>query len=637
MATQQPCSVVQKEPCGYKLCMRTLLLLAPCLLLAACQGTDGSPAPWLKTPDTHSFSRPAQVRSKHLTLNLTLDFEAKVATGSVTHELVRADQTAPFVVDTNQLSILAVTDGAGQDLAWDLAEDQGEWRGRPLTIELGEKTDKVRIEYATSPVSEAMQWLAPEQTHDKKMPFLFTQGQAILTRSWIPLQDSPGIRVTWDARIRAPEGMSTVMSAQYRKQKATMTRFEMARPVPSYLIALACGRLTARPVSGRCAVWAEPGMLDAAAAELSDLERMVRACEDLFGPYRWGRYDVLFLPPSFPFGGMENPCMTFATPTILAGDKSLVALIAHELAHSWSGNLVTNATWRDFWLNEGFTVYLEQRIMEHVYGKDRAVMEIALGMQGLQKELSELPEADTVLHIDLTDRNPDDGMTAVAYDKGAAFLRRLEQVFGRERMDKFLREWFDEHAFQSLTTDTFLAFLDERLLSTDDELAQKVDVGNWVKGFGLPGDAPIPDSERFAAVDAAVAAFLSGTAAAEIDTSDWVTQQWLRFLSGVKGPNAEQLADLDDAFGFTRSGNSEVLSAWLAIAIRNGYAKANARLDLFLMTVGRRKFLVPLYQAVLASEGGKERAMSIYKRARMRYHAVSQRTLDELLGYQPEG
>lgn len=615
--------------------MRTLPLLAPCLLLVACQGTNGSPAPWLKTPDTHSFARPAQVRSKHLTLNLTLDFEAKVATGSVTHELIRDDKTAPFVVDTNELSILGVTDEAGQDLAWDLAEDQGEWRGRPLTIELGEKTEKVRIQYATSPVSEAMQWLAPEQTHDKEKPFLFTQGQAILTRSWIPLQDSPAIRVTWDARIKAPEGMSTVMSAQWRKRRGTSTRFKMAHPVPSYLIALACGRLTALPISGRCAVWAEPGMIQRAATELDDLERMVQACEELFGPYRWGRYDVLFLPPSFPFGGMENPCMTFATPTILAGDKSLVGLIAHELAHSWSGNLVTNATWRDFWLNEGFTVYLEQRIMEHVYGVDRAVMEIALGMQGLQEELKKLPEADQVLHIDLTDRNPDDGMTAVAYDKGAAFLRRLEQVFGRERMDKFLREWFDEHAFQSLTTDTFLAFLDERLLSTDEELAAKVNVSNWVRGYGLPGDAPIPTSERFQAVDAAVASFVANTPAEEIDTVDWVTQQWLRFLSGIKSPTPEQLAELDEAFAFTRSGNSEILSAWLAIAVRNGYAKADARLDLFLMTVGRRKFLVPLYQAVLASEGGKERAQAIYKRARMRYHAISQRTLDELLDYKP--
>ena len=615
--------------------MRKLLPLASCLILGACWGAPSTTANWVDTPDTHTFALPDQVRSTHLELNLNLDFEAKVATGSVTHHLKRTDPTAPFIVDTSDLSILAVTDQDGSDLVWDLASDAGEWRGRPLTIELGASTKTVKIQYHTSPQAEAMQWLAPEQTSGKEKPFLFTQGQAILTRSWIPLQDSPAVRVTWNARVTAPAGMTTVMSADLRKRKLTHTLFEMTRPVPSYLIALACGEITALPISGRCAVWAEPSIVEKAAKELDDLERMVLACEELFGPYRWGRYDVLFLPPSFPFGGMENPCMTFATPTILAGDKSLVALIAHELAHSWSGNLVTNATWRDFWLNEGFTVYLEQRIMEHVYGKDRAVMEIALGMQGLQSELAELPEADQVLHIDLTDRNPDDGMTAVAYDKGAAFLRRLEQVYGRKRMDKFLREWFDEHAFQSLTTRTFLRFLEERLISTDAELAKQIDVNNWITGFGLPSDAPIPESQRFAAVDAAVASFLAGTAPEELGTDDWVTQQWLRFLSGIKNPSQQQMQALDNQFALTRSGNSEVLSAWLAIATRNNYAAANARLDLFLMTVGRRKFLVPLYQALLESDNGPARAKAIYKRARMRYHAVSQRTLDELLGYQP--
>jgi leukotriene-A4 hydrolase len=627
--------LVSKVRFGYKFSMRQLLPLASCLILGACWGAPSTTDNWVETNDTHTSARPDQVRSTHLELNLNLDFEQKVATGSVTHHLERTDKSAPFIVDTSDLSILAVTDQNGDELIWDLASDAGEWRGQPLTIELGKNTDKVKIQYQTSPYAEAMQWLAPEQTNGKEMPFLFTQGQAILTRSWIPLQDSPAVRVTWDARITAPKGMTTVMSADYRKRKQGFTRFQMTRPVPSYLIALACGELTSRPISGRCAVWAEPGVVDKAATELDDLERMVLACEELFGPYRWGRYDVLFLPPSFPFGGMENPCMTFATPTILAGDKSLVALIAHELAHSWSGNLVTNATWRDFWLNEGFTVYLEQRIMEHVYGKDRAVMEIALGMQGLQKELTELPEADQVLHIDLTDRNPDDGMTAIAYDKGAAFLRRLEEVYGRPRMDKFLREWFDEHAFQSLTTRTFLLFLEQRLIASDSELAKQIDIKDWITGFGLPSDAPIPNSKRFAAVDAAVTSFLAGTAPDELGTDDWVTQQWLRFLSGVKQPTQGQMAALDKAFGLTRSGNSEVLSAWLAIATRNNYGAVNARLDLFLMTVGRRKFLVPLYQALLEADNGTVRANAIYKRARMRYHAVSQRTLDEMLGYKP--
>ena len=373
-------------------------------------------------------------------------------------------------------------------------------------------------------------------------------------------------------------------------------------------------------------MWAEPSLVDEATEELADLERMVLACEELFGPYRWGRYDVLFLPPSFPFGGMENPCMTFATPTILAGDKSLVALIAHELAHSWSGNLVTNATWRDFWLNEGFTVYLEQRIMEHVYGRDRAAMEIALGMQGLQQELAELPAADQALHIDLTGRNPDDGMTAVAYDKGAAFLRRIEEVFGRDRTDQFLRQWFDEHRFQSVTTHTFLEFLNERLMAGDKDRARMINVSQWVDDGGLPEAAKIPQSQRFAEVDAAVRALDSGASASDLQTTGWVTQQWLRLLAAINAPSLAQLEELDEAFRFTRSGNSEILSAWLTLATRHGYRAVDARLELFLMTVGRRKFLVPLYQALLAAPGGQERAAKIYRRARLRYHGDGRRT-----------
>lgn len=619
--------------------MRTRPLPPSCLLLAlataGCAVADPVTRPWDMAPDTHSNARPAEVRSTHLALELTLDFDAKVATGHVTHTLQRDDLTAPFVVDTDDLQIHGVHDVRGQPLAYRLADRGDDWLGRALTIELLDDTERVRIDYATTPTAEAMQWLAPEQTNGKEHPFLFTQGQAILTRSWIPLQDSPAVRVTWSAEVTAPPELRTVMSADFREDAGVTTRFAMTRPVPSYLIALACGDLAARPISGRCAVWAEPSLVDEATAELDDLEQMVLACEELFGPYRWGRYDVLFLPPSFPFGGMENPCMTFATPTILAGDKSLVALIAHELAHSWSGNLVTNATWRDFWLNEGFTVYLEQRIMEHVYGKDRAAMEIALGMQGLQEELQELPEPDQVLHIDLTGRNPDDGMTAVAYDKGAAFLRTIEHAFGRERMDRFLRTWFEEHSFQSVTTARFLRFLDERLLAQDRQLAADIHVAEWVERAGLPADATIPDSVRFEAVDAAVAALADGTDPAGLAVEGWVTQQWLRFLSKLEAPTPALLASLDEAFRFTRSGNSEILSAWLALATRHGHRAVDARLDLFLMTVGRRKFLVPLYRAVLESDGGKARATEIYRRARMRYHAVSQRTLDELLDWAP--
>lgn len=614
--------------------MRTLLLPFALVACAAPRPLPTGQVPESAPPvaDPHSNGRPAEVRTTHLDLDLTLDFERHIARGTATHHLQRTDPRAPLVLDTDDLTIESVTDQTGKAVGFFLGAADP-ILGRALTIQLDPGVDTVVVHYATSPDAEAMQWLAPEQTNGGKAPFLFTQGQAILTRSWIPLQDSPGIRITWSARIQAPAGLVPVMSASERGKDGAVATFRMDKPVPSYLIALACGDLVSRDISGRCAVWAEPSTIDLAASEFSDMESMVSACEGLFGPYRWGRYDVLVLPPSFPFGGMENPCLTFATPTVLAGDKSLVALIAHELAHSWSGNLVTNATWRDFWLNEGFTVYLENRIMERVYGKDRSAMEIVLGMQGLADEMKALPAADQILHIDLSGRNPDDGMTQVPYEKGAAFLRRLEQVFGRPALDTFLRDWFDSHAFQSLTTSTFLAFLNDKLLSTDAAKAQQVDVPRWVEAAGLPSDAPVPDSALFLAVTTASRAWQSGTPAAELATKGWVTQQWLRFLASIEQPTLAQLAELDQAFAFTRSGNSEILSTWLVLAVRHNYRAVDRRLDLFLMTVGRRKFLKPLYEALLAAEDGKARAVAIYAKARPRYHAVAQRTLDEMLGY----
>ena len=617
--------------------MRALLPLSAFLATAACSlsPADGQPDEPGASADLHSSARPAQVRTTHLDLDLQLDFAAHVARGSVTHTLQRTDPKAPLRLDTDDLTITACSDQAGQALPFWLPEQADSVLGKPLTIELRADTTQVRIDYATAKDAEAMQWLLPEQTNGGTQPFLFTQGQAILTRSWIPLQDSPAVRTTWAARIRAPQGLVPVMSASERGRDGEVATFRMDKPVPSYLIALACGDLVARDLSGRCAVWAEPSTIDRAATELSDMEAMVTACEGLFGPYRWGRYDLLVLPPSFPFGGMENPCLTFATPTILAGDKSLVALVAHELAHSWSGNLVTNATWRDFWLNEGFTVYLENRIMEQVYGKDRSAMEIVLGMQGLRDEMKDLPPADQVLHIDLAGRNPDDGMTQVPYEKGAAFLRRLEQVYGRARLDAFLRAWFDQHAFQSVTTATFLAFLDRELLATDPAQKQQIDVQTWIRAAGLPADAPVPESVLFAQVQQANAAFRAGSKAADLATVGWVTQQWLRFLAGLEQPTRAQLEDLDQAFGFTRSGNSEILCAWLTLAVRANYRAVDRRVALFLMSVGRRKFLKPLYEALLSAEDGKARAAAIYRKARPRYHAVAQRTLDDLVGWPP--
>ncbi|HWP54369.1 MAG TPA: M1 family metallopeptidase, partial [Pyrinomonadaceae bacterium] len=416
-------------------------------------------------------------------------------------------------------------------------------------------------------------------------------------------------------------------------------RFRMQQPIPSYLIALAVGDLRFKPLSPRTGVYAEPSVIDLAARELSDTEKMVIATERLYGPYRWGRYDILVLPPSFPYGGMENPRLTFATPTILAGDKSLVSLVAHELAHSWSGNLVTNATWRDFWLNEGFTVYLERRILEAVYGRGREEMEAALGLRDLKDELANLEDRDEILHIDLKGRDPDDGSTDIPYEKGALFLRHLEQTFGRAQFDRFLQSYFNHFAFQSITTDQFVAYLKQNLLDSNPALAAKVPIDEWINQPGLPASAPQPTSTAFARVEEQARLWLRGqVTATKIPTADWTTQEWLHFLKTVQDEvstgsvsAADRMVELDKAFHLTRSGNSEIAFQWLLMSIRNRYEPANQRLEEFLTTIGRRKFIKPLYEELAKTPEGKERALAIYRRARPTYHPIAVTTIDDVL------
>jgi aminopeptidase N len=534
--------------------------------------------------------------------------------------------------------IEAVRGADGGERQWTLGEEQGRL-GRALSIHLVEDEAAVSVLYSSGEGAEALQFLAPSQTDGGKQPFLFTQGQAILTRSWIPLQDSPAVRVTYDATIRAPRDLTVLMSAGSRNgptpvleeskdaAPTDLWRFRMENAIPSYLIALACGELASHDVSERCAIWAEPGVLSSAAAEFADVERMVQSAEGLFGAYQWGRYDLLVLPPAFPYGGMENPTLTFLTPTTIAGDQSLVSIIAHELAHSWSGNLVTNATWEDFWLNEGFTVYCEGRIMEELYGQERANMEGLLAWQNLEQELKTLEPWQTVLNIDLTGHHPDDGFSGVPYNKGALFLKRVEECVGREALDPVLEEWFRAGSFQSRSTHEWRTYL----LEAFPDLPAQMDVDQWLDAPGLPSDAPRPESDALTRVDGQLLHLAEGSACSDLNCDGWVTGQWLRFLNGLPvGIGAKAMAELDQNFGFGANGNSEILFAWLRLAIREGYSNADERLEQFLTTVGRRKFLMPLYEELCATPEGRARAEIIYRKARPGYHSVSAISLDSL-------
>ena len=620
--------------------------------LAACTTRDAAPpagaadSTVAAAPDTsaaardaHSYARPAEVRVIHVALDLTADFEAKRLAGTAALDVVRAPGADRLVLDTRDLEIRGVADSAGAALRWELGPVDT-ILGRPLTVTLPRGVERVVVSYATSPEAAALQWLTPEQTAGREHPYLFSQGQAILTRTWIPTQDSPGIRQTYEARLTVPPPLRAVMSAEQLTPRGVAADsgrrydFRLTNPVPPYLIALAVGDIRFREVGPRTGVFAEPSVLDSAARELADLERMVSAAEGLYGPYRWGRYDVLVLPPSFPFGGMENPRLTFATPTILAGDRSLVSLVAHELAHSWSGNLVTNATWPDFWLNEGFTTYFENRIMEAVYGPERAAMLEALARRDLLAEIEGFgaDTTETVLHLDLAGRNPDDAVNTIAYDKGAAFLRTIEAAVGRERWDAYLRSYFDRHAFGSMTTEGFLADLRANLIRGDSALERRIQPEQWVYGAGLPDNAPPVRADAFARVDTEARRFAGGTPAAELRTDGWTTQEWQHFLGALpERPTAAQLAGLDSAFGFTDTGNSEVLFAWLRLAIRHRYEPAMPALERFLTTQGRRKFVAPLYTELMNTSWGRPVARRIYAAARPGYHAVATRTIDAVV------
>lgn len=590
------------------------------------QNQMASPATIDVSKDYHSYANPDEVLVTHLNLDLTADFTAKKLVGSVQVTVKRIKENADeLILDTRDLAILNVTSN-GKDVPFDLkAADEN--LGAALHITLPKGAETVTINYETSPTASGAQWLTPAQTAGKKHPFLFTQAQAVHARSFIPLQDSPQVRVTYTATIRTPKELLAVMSASNDPdtERDGVYEFNMPQPIPSYLIALAIGDLQFKSMGERTGVYAEPSVLDSAAAEFEDTESMLIATENKYGPYSWERYDLLILPPSFPFGGMENPRLSFITPTVIAGDKSLVSLIAHELAHSWSGNTVTNATWRDLWLNEGFTTYLTYRIMEMIYGEDRYNMEAVLGYQDLQADIESLAPTDQILAIDLRGRNPDDVFSNIPYEKGALFLREIEQKIGRDNFDKFLLSYFERFSFKSITTDEFIAYLDETLLQQYADKLDKSRINAWIFEPGIPEGAPVPESDAFVKVDNSRELWLAGSSkASAVETKDWTVHQWLYFLNNMpERLDENQLAELDAAFSLTNSKNNEIAHSWLMIAVTNEYKPAYERLYSYLTSIGRNKLVKPLYRELSKTPDGKAFAKKAFDEAKPGYHPLT--------------
>lgn len=590
--------------------------------------------------DFHSYSEPEKFTVGHVDLELRPLFDKRIVDGTAVLRVERKtdDASAPLILDTRGLDIKSVESTLHSNVytstPFEIAPPDP-ILGSALKITLPEDVSHVRITYSTSSGATALQWLDPAQTAAKRSPFLYTQSQEIHARSWIPLQDTPSVRVTYSAHIQTPRALTAVMSAENNPEATSSAshRFRMTRPIPPYLIALAVGEIGFQSTGDRTGVYAEQPLMKRAAYEFAEAELMLQDVEQLYGPYLWNRFDTLVLPPSFPFGGMENPCLIFVTPTLIVGDRSCVSVIAHELAHAWSGNLVTNATWRDFWLNEGFTTYIEYRIQQCRYGKDRSEMEQQLARQRLEEEMAELAPRDQVLHIDLAGRDPDCGATLVPYVKGALFLQSIERVLGIHLFDEYLKGYFADFRFKSITTETAIAYLRDNLLNRGPKSAAQIDIEEWISQPGIPSSAPRVNSELLANIDEQVRTWLKDRMPTKLQFSHWSNQEWLYFLRSL--PNdltATDMKNLDDDFHLTQSSNSEILHQWLLMAVRTGYQVAYPKLEEFLTDVGRRVYVKPIYEQLMKSEAGKRLARDIYSRVRGGYHPIVQATIDQILG-----
>lgn len=624
-----------------------LILIATAFLsVAACSQDTAEPDDYDPARDYFTFTNTQQFVTEHLALDLDVDFEAQELRGFARLAMRRLDEQATeLVLDTRDLTVASVTAlvaGASAPLEFHFGETD-EMLGTPLVIEVpadtGDELD-LMIEYATSPQASALQWLPPSLTAGGKYPYMFSQSQAIHARSWVPLQDTPAIRITYEATIHTPESLLAVMSADNDPltPRTGEYHFEMPQPIPSYLLAIAVGNLYFAPLGEDTGIYTEPELLDASVYEFADTQAFLEQAEAMYGPYAWGRYDLLVLPPSFPFGGMENPRLSFITPSLLAGDRSLVSVIAHELAHSWSGNLVTNATWRDGWLNEGTTSYIESRLMEKIYGMDRVAEERVLMYHELLQDLATVPAAMQALAPRLDNTKSEDFQGTIHYTKGQLFFEYLEKAFGRDAFDAFLSSYFAEFAFGTITTEKFLDYLDANLLSKEGSPVTRADVEEWLYEPGLPGDAPKPESKNLDTAKALAKAW----SADEIALSDIPFQAWsphakIYFINNLADDlSHEKLAELDAGLGLSVTKNAEIGRAWFIQVAQRRYTDVYGQMEVHLNRYGRGRLIAPVYQALAENGKDLELAREIFERARGAYHPITVGWIEQVLG-DPDG
>jgi len=614
--------------------MKKLILATLFLTIIACQKKEQTEKTAVTT-DEHSYSKPELAVVKHLDLDIKVDFDTQTISGKASWLIDNISKGNEIIFDENTLNITKVTLGDEEkETKFELGKDV-EFHGKPLHITIEPNTTKVNIYYSTTKDAVALQWLTPAQTADKKKPFVFSQGESVWSRTWIPCQDSPGIRFTYNAKVTVPKDLLAIMSAvnPQKKNDTGVYTFKQDKAIPSYLMAIAVGDIEFQSIDNRTGVYAEPSMLKKSAWEFAELGKMVVAAEKLYGPYRWGRYDVLVLPPSFPYGGMENPNLTFLTPGVIAGDRSLTSLLAHELGHSWSGNLVTNATWDDIWLNEGFTTYVEHRIGEAIFGEKEFEMQNVITRKELVDNVAEYGETspDTRLKVSLTGRNPDDGISMIPYVKGYAFLRVIENAVGREKFDIFIKNYFDAHAFKSITTEDFLKYYNENLIKGDKALADKIKAEDWIYKPGIPSNITPVSSADFDAIDKIQKSWRE-TGVKGLSQKITTTSEKQYFIDHLPTDiTPKEMEAIDAEFNFTKGGNFIIKRQWFIPSIHYKYTAAYPAIEQFLIGSSRTGSVMMLYKEMSKTPEGKVWAKKIFDKAKSGYHATTVQAVEGIL------
>lgn len=579
--------------------------------------------------DPHSYADDSQPTADYLVWTARFDFAQRLIDASAELHFQQPLVGGPVDFDTRDLAIRSVVDDRGRTLVFDLADPEP-IIGARLRVEVLPDTRSVTIAYQTSPDALALQWLGPEQTAGQRHPFLYTQSQPIHARSIVPLQDTPRTRLRFEATLDVPAELTPLMGAESLGSEThegrTVARFRMPQAISPYLFAFAVGEVASRDIGPRTRVWAEPGLVDAAADEFAETEALLQSGERLFGTYDWDRYDVLVLPPAFPYGGMENPRLTFLTPSLIVGDRSMAFVVAHELAHSWTGNLVSNANAEHFWLNEGGATYAERRILEETFGHEAAVLAWALGRRELDVTIERLYAAGqpelTHLRTQLNGVDPDDAYTQVAYEKGALLLRALEEAVGRATFDAFLASYLKRYRFGVLTSEEFVEFAAQNL---PGDALDRVQIDAWLYEPGVPAHAPTVASHRLEAMSA-----LGSSAPSEPLAASWTPIEWQLYLDSITSPaSLDLLRDLDARFRLSAAPNDDILAKWLLLGVRSGYAPARAGVAAMVGRVGRMKYLRPLYAAL--ADADPSAARDLFDRYADRYHPIARQVVRHLL------